>query len=411
MLSLRVGIVGFGGAGMAQLSHFRGINDSRVTAIFDPKPAGQERARAAAPEAFVTGDWAAFLASGINTAAICSSDASHADYVVACIDAGIHVVCEKPLTDSTESCRRILRAAAARPDVVAAVQHQMRFLPVHRDMKALIDAGDLGRIGYIEGYYVHNLTTRASQYDDWRFTDNATPLVYSGCHFVDLLRWLLNDEVDEVLGMANNVAFPEYPESDLNVILMRFRSGVIAKVVVAFGAGRPQDHSVRVYGTARSIENNILFEKDGGYRVFARPELPRMGRPPAVADAAPRRIPFYSLRGRGYAWRIQRAWRAMRQSMPRYRTMTAASIIEAVMRHRGVDREYEIAAYPFRLYPHNQAVRESLENFVGAVRGQEPLLCPLKEAARTVATCCAGVEAYRTGRTIKVSDFWAPELD
>jgi predicted dehydrogenase len=395
---------------MAQLSHFRGIHDSRVTAIFDPKPAGQARAREAAPEALVTGDWSAFLASGVNAVAVCSSDASHADYVVGCIEAGIHVVCEKPLTDSTESCRRILQAEAAHPGVIAAVQHQMRFLPVHRDMKALIDAGELGKIGYVEGYYVHNLTTRASQYDDWRFVDNATPLVYSGCHFVDLLRWLLDDEVEEIMGMANNIAFPEYPESDLNVLLMRFRSGVIGKVVVAFGAGRPQDHSVRVYGTTHSIENNLLFAKDGSYRVFSRPALAtEPAQPDTGTPAAPR--PFYSLRGRGYVWRLQRAMRKMRLSMPRYRTIAAGSLIEAAMRSRGVDREYEVAAYPFRLYPHNQAVRDSLENFVAAVRGQAPLLCPLKEAARTVATCCAGVEAYRTGRTVKVADFWAPELD
>src|SRR6185295_9259477 len=136
---------------------------------------------------------------------------------------------------------------------------QMRFVPLHRRMKALVGAGALGAISYLEGYYVHDLTLRAFVTDRWRETDNATPLVYSGCHFVDLLRWLADEEIVEVFAAANNIAFPEYPESDLNLVTLRFQSGVIGKVVVAFGAAGPQDHSLRIFGTRRSIDNNMLF--------------------------------------------------------------------------------------------------------------------------------------------------------
>ena len=206
---VRVGIVGFGGAGMAQLGHFTSIPGCQVIAIYDPKVGGLTRARAAAPGAFTTDNFQEFMASGVNAIAVCSPDKTHADYVVAAIEAGMHVVCEKPLTDSLEGCRRILDIQSKAKGVIAAVQHQMRFLPVHLEMKRLVKSGRLGRISYIEGYYVHNLTKRASLYDDWRFTDNATPLVYAGCHFVDLFRWLLDDEVEEVMGMANNIAFPD----------------------------------------------------------------------------------------------------------------------------------------------------------------------------------------------------------
>src|SRR5512145_935180 len=220
---VRVGVIGFGGAGLAQTNHFSRMEGTEVTAIFDPKPEGRRRARLKAPGIPVADEFDDFMASGINAVAVCSPDKTHVDYVVAAMKAGLHVVCEKPLTDSLEGCRRILNAQAKANGVVAAVQHQMRFLPVHVGMKEIIQSGRLGAISYVEGYYVHNLTVRASLYDNWRFADNATPLIYSGCHFVDLIRWLLDDEVEEVMGMANNVSFPEYPESDLNVILLRFR--------------------------------------------------------------------------------------------------------------------------------------------------------------------------------------------
>jgi UDP-N-acetylglucosamine 3-dehydrogenase len=404
--TLRVGIVGFGGAGIAQLGHFTAMPETTVSAIFDPKDGGRARARAAAPRALVTGDFREFMASAPDAIAVCSPDATHADYVVAAIEAGIHVVCEKPLTDSLEGCRTILRAEAAAPHVVAAVQHQMRFLPVHQQAKQLIASGILGTLSYIEGYYVHNLTRRASLYDDWRFRDNATPSVYAGCHFIDLLRWLLNDEVDEVIGMANHAAFPEYPESDLNVLLLRFRSGVIGKVVVAFGAGRGQDHSLRVYGSEHCIENNVLFAKDGSHVVFARPHLapnePKvMGSPRAGL----------SLRGRGYWWRLQSALPRWRQRLPRYRTYAVGRLAEWLMKHHGDDPGYEVLSYPIRLYPHDLAVRASLQNFVAAIRGTEPVRCTLVDSARTVVTCLAGVEAYRTGRIVKVERMWLSELN
>lgn len=390
---LKVGIIGFGGAGMAQLSHFSNILDSQVKAIFDPKPGGIIRAKSIAPATLATDSFERFMSSDINAVAICSPDSTHADYMVAAIESGRHVVCEKPLTDSLDGCRKILKAEAKANGVVAAVQHQMRFLPVHLEMKRLIGSGKLGRISYIEGYYVHNLTRRASLYDDWRFMDNATPLVYSGCHFVDLLRWLLEDEVDEVEGMANNIAFPEYPESDLNVILLRFKSGVIGKIVVAFGAGRPQDHSVRIYGSEMSIENNLLFDKNGNYQIFLSPPLHTNG------NFLNPKVSLLAIRGRGYGTLLRG-----------YRNYLITRSIELLMKYKSCDHEYGTSSYPIRLYPHGLAVRSSLENFASAVKGEQKLKCTLKDAAKTVVTCLAGVEAYRTGKTIKVADYWLPEL-
>lgn len=393
-MQLKVGIIGFGGAGGAQLNHFNRIAESKVTAIYDPKPQGLQRAKCAAPTALVTNDFAAFLNSGINAVAVCSPDRTHADYVIAALESGKHVVCEKPLADSVQDCRRILQAEQRAKGVIASVQHQMRFLPVHVEMKRQVESGGLGRVSYIEGFYVHNLTRRASLYDDWRFKDNATPLVYSGCHFVDLLRWLLGDEVEEVMAMANHLSFPEYPESDLNVVLLRFKSGIIGKVIVAFGAGRPQDHSVRIYGTERSIENNLLFAKNGSYATIARPHRQKDEFP------AGKQLPFYSLHGHGYRAKLTRLY-----------TYYWSRFTEWVMKQNRFDSQYSVASYPYRLYPHGLAVRASLENFVKAIRGQERQQCSLKDAARTVAVCLAGVEAYRNGRCIKVSDFWPSELD
>jgi predicted dehydrogenase len=376
---LRVGIIGFGGAGQAQFSHFQAVKNSRVVAVHDPKQDGLDRARQVSGTVFLARDLDTFLAQDINVVAVCSPDRTHADYIVRSLEAGKHVLCEKPLTDSLEGCRRVLRAEREAPRCVAAVQHQMRFVPLHVKIRDLLRTGELGTISYVEGYYVHNLTRRAKQHDQWRFEDNATPLVYSGCHFVDLLRWLLDDEVEEVMGMANNLAFPEYPESDLNVILLRFRSGVVGKVVTAFGAGRPQEHSVRVYGSEKSIENNLLFDKDWNFSVFAKPFVSHS-------------LPF------------QQGVKAV----------VFGKLFEMLMRaYAGIgsySRSYSVHSYPIRLYEHSLSVTDSIADFVSAIRTSRKPACTLLESAKTVATCLAGVEAYRTGRAVRMSEFWIPEF-
>jgi predicted dehydrogenase len=375
---LRVGIVGFGGAGLAQYSHFQALKGCKVVAVCDPKQPGLDRARQLSNTLFLTDDFDKLLSDDLEVVAVCSPDRTHADYMVKSLKAGKHTICEKPLTDSLEGCGRILQAQREAPGCVAAVQHQMRFLPLFIRMKELIRSGQLGKISYVEGYYVHNLTRRARLYDHWRFEDNATPLVYSGCHFVDLLRWLLDDEVVEVMGMANNLAFPEYPESDLNVILLRFRSGIIGKVITAFGAGRPQDHSVRVYGSDKCIENNLLFDKDGNFSVFARPGVQRIRRRHGLKAAVIGKL--------------------FEQLMKAYVEIGSYSL------------SYSIQSYPIRLYEHSFAVASSIAEFVRAIHTGEEPRCTVLDAAKTVATCLAGVEAYRTGRAVSMTDYWILEF-
>lgn len=380
---LRVGIVGFGGAGAAHAGYYPCVPGCEVRKIFNPKPERLEAARQLFPKAerfqSLDGFW-----EGLDAVSICTPDATHADYIVAALEHGLHVLSEKPLTDSEEGIRRIKRAAAARPDRVVACLHQMRFVPLFEKAKQVLAAGELGQVSYLEGYYVHNLTHRAFVNDDWRRRDNATPLVYSGCHFVDLLRWLAEEDVVEVYAAANNLAFPEYPESDLNLVTLKFRSGVIGKVVVAFGAAGPQDHSLRIYGSRRSLDNNILFNEAKAWdRVIHEPILiqwPLTRHPLKSAHQGVLR----QLRSNFPAWLLGKIFLATRW----------------LARHP--NNEYGARYYPVRLYEHAFACVRAIEDFVGAIREQRAPLCTVDEAARTVLACLAGVESYRTGQPVRV---------
>jgi predicted dehydrogenase len=384
---MNVGIIGFGGAGQAHHFYFSCVPGCRVTKIFDPKPAAAARAAAHAPRAAFTGDLDAFW-PGLDAVVVCTPDATHAEYIVEALRHGLHVLVEKPLTDSRRGVCAIRRAAAAAPSQVVAVVHQMRFVPLHRRIKALVESRELGALSYLEGYYVHDLTSRAFANDRWRDTDNATPLVYSGCHFVDLLRWIAGEEIVEVYAAANHRAFPDYPESDLNVVTMRFRSGAIGKVIVAFGEPGPQDHSVRVSGSTASVRNNMLYRRDGALgQVLHRPMV---FQPPL-------------LKGAGKTGGQSR-WRQLRTNLPPYLLARVSEGLRLLARRPNA--EYGAVSYPVRLYEHSLACVGAIEDFVGAIRDRRLPLCSVDEAARTVLACVAGVESYRTNRPVAV-----PALD
>jgi predicted dehydrogenase len=383
MTTLRIGIIGFGGSGPAHAYYYTRVPGCKVTKIFDPKEGGMVRAKKLAPTATTYQDLKDFWAD-LDAVSVCSPDSTHADYIAQALEHGLHVICEKPLTDSIEGIRKV-KKAEKKSDRIVAVLHQMRFVPLHKIMHGMMRKKSLGPVSYLEGYYVHDLTHRGFENDDWRQRDNATPLVYSGCHFVDLLRWLAGEEIVEVYAAANNIAFPKYPESDLNVVTMKFKNGVIGKVLVAFGAPCHQDHSVRIYGRDGVIENNLLFRSHAGWEVLHSPRI----------------IQNEHIRNLGL---LQTFRETMLQVQRNLRYYLLGKIFEGLSLVLGSRRNGEYCArfYPIRLYEHSAACIESIADFIKAIRTGSKPLCTVDESAKAVLACLAGVESYRTGQPVKV---------
>lgn len=384
MKPLRVGIIGFGGAGKAHLFYYSRLKAAKVTKIYDIKKEGLERASAAGGHARVCSELDEFW-KDLDSVSICSPDSTHADYLEAALDHGLHVLCEKPLTDSIEGLIKIKRAEEHHPDRIVAVLHQMRFIPMNLRMKELVETGRLGPISYLEGYYVHNLMHRAFAFDDWRSQDNATPLLYAGCHFVDLLRWFVNDEIEEIHASSNHLAFPQYPEADLTVAMFRFKKGALGKVLVTFGSACPQDHSVRIYGRDGCIENNLFFDSESRRKIIHSPyliegELLDTSNPRSYLLDACRQI-----RGNWRAYLFDKGYRLLDFLFGRYR-----------------DAEYYNRFYPIRLYEHSLACVRAIRDFIEAIDHTRKPECTVDEAAKTVLACLAGLESYRSGQPVKV---------
>ena len=387
MTTLRIGLIGFGGSGQAHAFYWSCVAGCRVTKIFDPKPPAAARAAARAPDALFCADEERFWPD-LDAVVVCTPDATHARYVVAALERGLHVLVEKPLTDSLEGLCAIRRAAAAAPAQVVAVVHQMRFVPLHRRMKALVERRRARRDLLPRGLLrarpdVARVRRPIGGAKPTTRRRSCTPAATSStCCAGSPAR-----RSSKCSRRPNHRAFPEYPESDLNVVTLRFASGAIGKVIVAFGEPGPQDHTVRVAGSEASVRGNLLYRRDGALgEVLHRPMV---FQPPL-------------LKGPGKTGGETR-YRQLRTNLPPY--LYARSVEALRLLARRPNAEYGAANYPVRLYEHSLACVGAIDDFVSAIRDRRPPLCSIEEAGRTVLACLAGVESYRTNTPVAVAEF------
>jgi predicted dehydrogenase len=157
----------------------------------------------------------------------------HAGPALVAARAGVHVLVEKPLAASLADCDAILRAARQRPIKLGVISQRRWYEPVRR-MKAAIDAGKVGRP--VLGVFVMYSWREPSYYqsDPWRGrwdTEGGGVLVNQSPHMLDLLQWLMGDEVARVSGYWANLNHPSIEVEDSAVAILRFQSGGLGSIV------------------------------------------------------------------------------------------------------------------------------------------------------------------------------------
>ena len=191
----------------------------------------------------------------IDAVSICSYDDAHAQQVISALRAGKHVMVEKPLTLYRKDAEQILRAQQDTGLLTSnlILRHSPRF----REVRRMIKAGEFGDVFYLEGDYIHQILWKLTE--GWRGRMDFYCVTYGGgIHLIDLMRWLLGQEVTEVTGMGADrlTAGSRYRYPDTIVNLLRFAGGTLAKTLTTLGPCRPQIHALSVYGTRATFVND-----------------------------------------------------------------------------------------------------------------------------------------------------------
>ena len=195
-MALKVGVIGTGWADRVQIPAFQAAG-LQVTMI-----ASRDRARAQDVAerhgvAHGVGDWHELLDADVDLVSITSPPTLHAEQAAAALAAGKHVLCEKPLAVDVPQAEAIVAAAEDAPELLALVDHELRFLPVRRKAKELIEAGALGRVLMVTARVATD--GRVDPTKPWSWWSDAGQgggiLNAIGSHVIDGIRWLLDGEI------------------------------------------------------------------------------------------------------------------------------------------------------------------------------------------------------------------------
>ncbi len=232
--SLKIAVMG---AGLIGKRHVEAISAERRTAlaaIIDPSDAAREFA--AEKKAPWFSSLAAALASvPLDGVIIATPNQLHVANALEAVRAGIPLLVEKPIADNAADAK-ILVASAEAAGVPILIGHHRRHNPMIQAAKAALEAGRLGKLLTAQG------TFWVAKPDDyfgirWRREDGGGPILINLIHDVDLFRYFFG-EVESVHAMQSSAA-RDFPVEDTAVILMRFRSGVLATLNACDAAASP----------------------------------------------------------------------------------------------------------------------------------------------------------------------------
>lgn len=192
----------------------------------------------------------------IDIVSVCSYDDSHVEHVTSAFQNGKHVFVEKPVALDRPGAEAVLRAQQDSGRYISSnlvLRSEPRFI----ELKKMIDAGELGEIVSIEGDYLHEILWKITE--GWRGKMDFYCVAYGGgIHLIDLMRWLIGQEVVEICGMSNKILTrgSDYKYDDVTVNLMKFEQGTLGKSMSNFGPQRTKFHSLNVYGTRKTFIND-----------------------------------------------------------------------------------------------------------------------------------------------------------
>ena len=158
--------------------------------------------------------------------AICTESGKHAKIAIDCIEHGCHCIIEKPIALSIKDADAIINASIKNHVKVCAC-HQNRF---NKSVQIIREAIDMNRFGKLFYGTAHIRWCRDHEYYDrasWRGTweQDGGALMNQCIHNIDLLRWMMGSEIEEVVGMTDRLNHNYIEAEDLGIALIRFKNG------------------------------------------------------------------------------------------------------------------------------------------------------------------------------------------
>jgi myo-inositol 2-dehydrogenase/D-chiro-inositol 1-dehydrogenase len=282
-MTVRIGIIGLGGIGQNHIARIEGeLAGAKIVAVtdIDQTKSGEIASRLGVRS--YASDRELLASPEVDAVLVASFGPAHEASVIAAIEAGKPVLCEKPLSPTAEACVRIMEAEQRAGRKLVTVGFMRRFDRSYNEIKAAIDEGELGQPLIVHNRH-RNPVVPESYTADMAINDTAI-------HEVDTMRWLLGEEivsarVDKPRPTSNR--FPHL--QDPLVLVMTTESGAIlydevfvnirygydirCEVVLETGTVALSDQNVSVRRDSEGVRNRIAADYNDRFRLAFNAEL------------------------------------------------------------------------------------------------------------------------------------------
>lgn len=158
--------------------------------------------------------------------AICTESGKHGQIALDCIDAGINLIIEKPIALSLEEADLIIEKAEKKNLKICSC-HQNRFNKSVQKIREAIEADRFGKLMHGAAHIRWNRGQDYYKQSSWRGTweQDGGALMNQCIHNIDLLRWMMGEDIIEVIGITDNLIHDFIDAEDLGMALIKFSNG------------------------------------------------------------------------------------------------------------------------------------------------------------------------------------------
>jgi predicted dehydrogenase len=231
---VRIAVVGAGLIGHQHILRVQSEPQASLAAIVDPTDKAQELARGSGTRWFPDLD-AMLRADRPNGVIIATPNQLHVENGLACVEAGIPMLMEKPVSDDVARGWELV-AAAERAGVPMLVGHHRRHSPLIQEAKAIVASGAIGRVTTVSGLCWF---LKPRHYFDvaWRREPGAGVILINLIHVIDDLRNICGD-VESVQALQSS-AVRGFPVEDTAAMLLRFCNGALGTISISDTVAAP----------------------------------------------------------------------------------------------------------------------------------------------------------------------------
>lgn len=282
MSQIRIGIIGVGGIANGHIKRLLDSPDAAIVGLVDTDPERIKAAREKYPEiADVPAycDYKDLLAAGgLDAVQINTPHTLHFEEIMDSLDAGLHVLTEKPMVCTTEHARAVIKKAEEKGKVLM-ISYQRHFQPQYRYIKKMVESGSLGEITFISALQCQGW--KKGQTGKWRqdpALSGGGQLNDSGSHLLDVILWISGLTAESVQAYIDNCGTPV----DINsAISMKFTNGAQGTISVVGDSVCGWYEDFTIWGTKGVIfyrNGKLLYCNENG-EMTEPTDLPEGGNP------------------------------------------------------------------------------------------------------------------------------------